>query len=41
LVGGEEISTGSGKSKREAEQSAARSAFEFLSSSISADSPNE
>lgn len=30
LVGGEPIATGEGKSKREAEQSAARSAFEIL-----------
>ena len=30
IVGGEAIATGSGKSKREAEQAAARTAFEIL-----------
>ena len=41
LVGGEELSTGTGKSKREAEQSAARSAFEILSASIAVKPENE
>jgi ribonuclease-3 len=31
LVGGEAVATGSGKSKREAEQAAARAAFAILS----------
>ena len=30
IVGGESVATGTGKSKREAEQAAARSAFEIL-----------
>ena len=41
LVAGEELSTGTGKSKREAEQSAARSAFEILSASIAAKPESE
>lgn len=35
VVGGEEIATGSGKSKREAEQAAARTAFEILNARTS------
>ena len=35
VVGGEEIATGSGKSKREAEQAAARTAFETLNARTS------
>ena len=41
VIGGEEVATGVGKSKREAEQSAARGAFEILRSQISSEKAPE